>query len=153
MDWKALVTQAFRERIGSPGPVYPRFEPGATETELANGERLTGVRIPEDLRSLLAECNGITEVMEIQGNPIDTQWVVWPTDTIVESNLAPGRVDIGLPPSWFIFATADGHDFGYDLDAGDGHIWVWHPIDGESEDVAPSLAAFLRRWVTGELRL
>jgi hypothetical protein len=153
MRWKELVSQAFRERTTSPDPAYPRFEPGATEANLRDGERRIGVTIPEDLRSLLAECDGIMEVMEIQGQAIDTQWLIWPTDMIVERNLHPGRAGIGLPESWLIFATADGSDFGYDQQDAGGHIWVWQPIDDKSRCVATSLLAFLRRWITGELRL
>jgi hypothetical protein len=99
MRWKELVIQAFRECNSSPAPVYPRFEPGATEAHLRDGEFRIGRSIPDDLRSLLAECDGIMEVMEIHAEPLDIQWLIWPVDTIVERNLDPGRAHIGLPES------------------------------------------------------
>jgi hypothetical protein len=153
MNWRDLVLQAFREGIKPPEPVYPRFAPGASEAHLREAERRLGVTIPEDLRNLLAECDGIMEVMDIHGRPIDTHWLIWPTETLVDRNRDPGRATVGLPGSWLIFATADGRDFGYDLHEGEGHIWLWRPIDGESDRVAPSLPDFLRRWINGELKL
>lgn len=109
--------------------------------------------MPHDLRSLLMESDGVMEVMEIQRRPIDTQWLIWPVEMIVARNVDPGRSDIGLPESWLIFATADGDDFGYDRTPGNSGIWIWRPIGDEREQVAPSLAEFLRSRIKNVLRL
>lgn len=153
MYWKNLVSQAFRESDSALEGISPRFEPGASEDHLRDAEHRLGALVPDDLRSLLMECDGVMEVMEIQGRPIDTQWLIWPVETIVSANVDPRRSDIGLPESWFIFATADGHDFGYDRTTGNSDIWVWHPMDNVSEHVAQSLDEFLRRRIKGALRL
>jgi cell wall assembly regulator SMI1 len=148
MDWKDLVIRATREPSGE-----PRFQSGATEAQLTDAERRIGVRIPESLRSLLTRCDGIMDRVEIHNELIETQWLVWPTEIIIERNIDPRRSDTGMPPSWFLFATADGRDFGFDLEADDDRIWVWDPIDNEKELIAPTFQEFLLRWVGGEVRL
>lgn len=152
MDWKGLVVQAFQQQAGGPISTYPRFSPGASEAALTEAEQRLGMTIPEDLRALLAQCDGIMDVMVIEGNHIDNQWVIWPLETILEANLDPERGVCGLPPDWLVFASADGHDIGYDGDAQNGQIWIWHPIDDESEQIASSFADFLLRGFMYEFR-
>lgn len=150
MRWKELVEQACR--AGDPSlKLGVRFAPGATAARLEECEHRLGVTFPDDLRALLRESDGITETMEIEGELIETQWLMWPTGLIEERNLRTDR--LGMPAGWLSFSTADGNDFAYDVHDPHGHIWVWHPIDGTGRRVADSLAVFLSSWVAGQLSI
>jgi hypothetical protein len=153
MAWKELVTQAFNERATSSGPSFPRFEPGATEARLDQAARSLAVALPEALRAFLAECDGVMEVMEVDGRQIDMGWLMWTADAIVARHAEATRTALGPPATWLVFADAgaDGILFAYDRAETDGHIWAWHPVEGRRQQVAESLRAFLRGWITGEL--
>jgi hypothetical protein len=152
--WKDLLTEAYRARDGASSPSLPRFEPGATEARLERAERALGLPLPEELRTLLAECDGVMEVMEVGGQPIETGWLVWTLDAIVDERRGRKRTTLGPPDGWLMFANAgaDGILFGYDQGEPPGHIGAWYPMEGgRLQFMAPSLQAFLRGWIAGEL--
>ena len=151
--WKNLVTTAYNERRRFRAPCFPRFGPSAMPEDLARAASALKTTFPEELKALLTECNGVTEVMAIDGQPVETSWLIWTLEEIVRWQSEPGRADPGPPSSWLVFANAgaDGIVFGYDRAlSGDG-IWAWYPNEQRGENVAPSLSSFLRGWITGKV--
>ncbi|MDB4928149.1 MAG: putative heavy metal transport/detoxification protein [Myxococcaceae bacterium] len=154
MAWKELVMAAYRAHEGTT-PSFPRFEVGAAEAHLVRAEQVLGAAFPSELRTLLAECDGITEMMDIEGQPIETGWLMWPVAAVLEEHSNSERDTSGPPDSWLVFGHAgvDGVLFGYDRDKAVGQIWAWHPIETRGQLMATSLAGFLKGWITGELTL
>lgn len=150
MVWKDLMVAAYRERQGAT-PSFPRFKGAAAEAHLVYAEQALGAAFPGDLRGLLAECDGVIEVIDVDGELIETGWIVWPVEMILKEHSDPERATIGPPGTWLVFgnAGADGVLFGYDGDRMAAHIWGWHPIEARSQLLATSLAGFLRGWITG----
>jgi hypothetical protein len=153
MGWRELVTAAYSERKGSAASSFPRFGPGATEARLTQAARTLGMALPAELSAFLAECDGIMDVMEIEGRPIETGWLMWEVDTIVAGRSDPARATLGPPETWLVFANAgaDGILFGYDRAEPHDQIWAWYPSEGRRHLLAPSLSAFLHGWINGEV--
>jgi hypothetical protein len=124
--------------------------PGA----LADAEERLGLMLPEDLRSLLHETDGIAGVSG--GEP------VWPVERIAEENVLlrsagstpalPGGADDDL---LFFGDAGDGRLLAYELDAGgevgEPDVFVWQPGLGEAVWIAADLLSLLDDWVRGEL--
>jgi cell wall assembly regulator SMI1 len=78
--WRELVREWHPdlEPLGGHDP-GPEFFAGATPEELAEVEQQIGVRLPDSLRDLLAESNGVHVTFG--------QRLIWSTDEIVRHNL------------------------------------------------------------------
>jgi len=151
--WEEFVMAAYR-RVKGRRPRSP-FEVGAAEAHLLRAEQLLGAAFPRELRTLLAECNGIMEVMDIDGQPVQTGWLVWPVDAIVEEHSNPERATMGPPGNWLVFSNAgvDGVLFGYGGDRAAEQICAWYPIEARSQLLSTSLAGFLSGWIAGEAKV
>lgn len=147
------MTAAYDERRNFGAPCFPCFGPSAMPEDLARAASALKATFPDELKALLTECNGITEVMTIAGQPVESGWLIWTLEEIVRSQSEPGRADLGPPSSWLVLANAgaDGIVFGYDRAlSGDGN-WAWYPYEQRGEQVAPSLSSFLQGRITGRV--
>lgn len=153
MGWRERLAEAYRTRENQRVPASPRFQPGASEASLAEAERALGQRLPEDLRALLSESDGVMEVLEIGGRQVESLWIVWPTEKIVKGQSNPWRAEIGPPAEWLVFASAgvDGIDFAYDRIEESGRIWAWHPMESRRQLVGESMDGFLRGWIESDV--
>src|SRR5690348_2462720 len=79
--WRELISELTRdiEPIHGIDP-GPDFFPGATPEQLDEVERALGTRLPERLRDILGESNGVFVVFG--------QRLIWTTDEIIEYNRA-----------------------------------------------------------------
>jgi len=118
------------------------FAAGATEAEIAQAERAMGHRLPDDLRALLLESNGIQDE--------NGAGLIWPCADIAEQNLAfrreEGFRELYMPFDNLLFigddGTGDQFAFGITADGkvSTGDIYHWdHETDG-------------RAWIAGDLR-
>lgn len=168
MSWRERIAGIYEARGERDGIAKrPRFYPAASEEDLAAAEALLNARLPESLRSLLLETNGILELMAIDGMVIDggdwfeAMWLLWNLAEIVEQNHFYRDAAEGGAYSrdfrrlaFFANAGCDGILFGFPMveDRVCGpNVVVWSPIFDELEEVAPSLDDFLEGWVTGRI--
>ena len=95
------------------------------------------------------------------GDWFECMWLVWPTDQIIRENLlvrsegAEGTYDSDLHDLlFFAGAGSDGILFAHPI-AEDRiaalEVVVWHPIDDELTEIAPSLEEFVQGWLTGAI--
>ena len=142
--------QSWRELVAT---LCPRavFGPPAADAEIAEAERRLSIPIPDDLRTLLAESDG---VMDEYG------WeILWPLPRIVANNddyrHNPAFASY-MPIDVFLFfaESGDGQPFGYSISGTcevQGHVFVWNQIEDSRTKVADSLAGWLKGWLEGSL--
>ncbi len=159
MDWRRTILQFYAERSADDTSVD--FRPGASAAEIAAVEQRLNVRLPASLRAVLQETNGVMEQMKIGDRVEDIQWLLWPLNEIVSWN-EDNRKNASGPDSegeahdvlFFADAGADGIQFGFPIAENRKYgprVVVWHPIDDELTEVAPSLEEFLRGWLSGKI--
>lgn len=152
--WRELISDLTRDNE----PIYdlnpgPEFFPGATLAELEDVERQLGMRLPESLRDLLGESNGLIATFGVH--------LIWTTDEIVRYNRAmrtdPGYVEHYQSFDSLLFFAEAGVDsirFACNI-AGNGSthedVYAWYPIGDERDWKASSLREYLEGWLTGTL--
>ena len=152
MEWRAWITSAYESR----GPdVRPGFHGGASPERIGKVEAELGVRLPDSLREMLAESDGVNELLKINGEWDEIGKVVWSCDELLD-NIGEVRDFVGTvtgdpPPVVLPFAHAgvDGIVFAFFVGPDgvvDSTIHGWFPIDGEWRHVSASLEAHLRGW-------
>lgn len=115
-------------------------EPAGAEV-LAEVEAKLGAPLPEDLRTLLAETDGLTD--DSGGEP------VWPVERIGEENQARlGPVASADPDLVFFGDTGTEDLFAYRSVEPD--IYLWSAADGRTRWVASDLRSLLDTWFTAE---
>jgi hypothetical protein len=119
---------------------------------------------PESIRSLLLETNGVVDLMAIDGGEwFDSGWLLWTVAEIFEQNVFyRAATEKGIYDRDFrsvvFFANAgcDGILFGFPVTE-DGvcapRVLVWHPIEDELDEIAPSLEYFLKGLLTSTIRV
>jgi hypothetical protein len=121
---------------------------------LGDAEARLGMTLPDDLRSLLHESDGINGAG--RGEP------VWPVERIAAENLllrsagSTPALPNGADDDLLFFGDAgQGHLFAYELDTGgeisESDVFVWQPGLGEAVWVASDLQSLLDDWARGEL--
>ena len=129
------------------------FLPGATATQLAQVETALNVTLPEDLKSLLREANGIVGEYDIP--------LIWSTDKLIERNREMREPVIRanyLPLDHLLFFTDAGNGdlFGFGIIEGEvkyGRIYVWNHEEDSRTNVAYSLKNFLERCLNGKMSI
>ncbi len=121
---------------------------------LGDAEQRLGLMLPEDLRSLLSETDGLGGAG--RGEP------VWPVERIAAENVllrsegsTPALPDGADDDLLFFGDAGKGQLFAYELDAGgeisDPDVFIWQPGLGEAVWIASDLQSLLDDWVRGEL--
>ncbi len=129
------------------------FLPGATPEQIAEVETALGVALPEALKSLLSEANGIMGEYAIP--------LIWPTDRLISRNRemrTPVMRANYLPLDHLLFFTdaGNGDQFAFGVIEGEvkyERIYVWDHEDDSRACLAFSLKDFLGRWLSGKLKL
>src|SRR5262249_53198047 len=128
--------------------------PAASAGELAEVERALGIRLPDDLSSLLLETDGVVGEYGLG--------VVWPARRIRDDNLRfrsyPGFAAIYMPfdPLLFFADAGNGDQFAYRILAGavrNAGIYVWSHEDDSRKWVASSIRIYLEWWSSGKIRV
>ena len=144
--------RSWRELLAKLDPDATLRSP-AGESDIAEAERRLGVRLPDELRSLLAESDGAFDKYQCA--------IVWPLDQIVADNEDYRRNPIFaqyMPVDDLLFFAdaGDGELFGYSISrVGEvrDHVFVWNPIEDSRMMVAGSLGGWLQGWLGGSLTI
>ncbi|MBX6314687.1 MAG: SMI1/KNR4 family protein [Isosphaeraceae bacterium] len=130
------------------------FSPPATIGQLAAVERALGVALPDDLRGLLVESNGIAGQYGLG--------LVWPVERIEADNLAfrsnADFRELYMPFDHLLFFAdaGNGDQFAYAVLAGEvrrDDVFVWNHEDDSRTWAAPSLERYLEWWLSGQLKV
>lgn len=134
---------------------YPdhEFRPAATEVVLADAERRLGATIPTDLRSLLAESDGM-----LGGYGLG---LVWPVTRIIDDNRDFRSRTVfrqhyePFDDLLFFGDAGNGDQFAFRRANGlwaEG-VFAWDHEDDRRSRVAPDLRRYLEWWADGRLKL
>lgn len=164
MDWRKRIHKAYELRESRGYASAPKFCPpasGATLHELQSS--LGMVLLPLELKGLLRETDGVIDLMEVDGEWVETGWLFWSAEEIAKQNLwyrsGSAGETYGLSFDDLLFFTGAGLDeilFAFALSSGRGkgpEIYVWHPRENTVEEVAPSLEAFVEAWTSEKVPL
>jgi hypothetical protein len=128
------------------------FYPPAPAAEIVETERILAITLPDDLRALLAESNGVTGEYGVA--------LIWTAQEIRAQNIAFRMNDdfaaIFDPfDDLLFFADAgNGDQFAYHIVGGritDPSIYEWNHEEDTREIVAPSLLDYLKGAITHTL--
>lgn len=143
----------WRELIDTVNP-EARLHPPATVTQLAVVEQAVGVALPDGLRGLLLETNGVEHAYGYD--------LIWPADRIIRENIevrtATFFIEHYMPlDSLLFFADAGNGDlFGFPIIQGvvsNSVIFVWDHEDDSRTSQAVSLKRFVEAWGAGAPRI
>jgi hypothetical protein len=165
MNWRELITGVYAGRSQQTDiATKPKFYAAASAREIADAEARLNARFPVSLRSLLIETNGVMDMMAIDGGEwFDSMWLLWTVAETIEQNdnCRAATEDETYERDFgklvfFAGAGSDGILFGFPVT--EDHVCapsvvVWHPIDDEVEEIAPSLEEFLRGWLTSTISI
>lgn len=140
------------------------FHEPATQQEISEVEDNLGAKLPQNLRSLLLETNGVSETLLLKDvlEPISlligsTAWIMqwnkyWRTEKFAFENYMPLESLLFFAP-----AGVDGILFAFGITSTkqiiNENIYAWYPIEDSRPCVAFSLADYLERWCIGKLSL
>lgn len=127
------------------------FTEGVTEAVISDAEASLGGALPDDLRSLLEESNGVSGRYGLG--------LVWPIERIVSDNVLfrtnPDFVDLYMPfdPLLFFADAGNGDQFAFVWKPRRDEVFAWDHESDSRHWVAPSLGTYLRWWLSGQLKL
>ena len=133
------------------------FRDPASPSELARVEKVFGHKLPDSLRGLLLETNGVY-------HPSSYLDIIWDSDQIarrnneMRQNKKFAKIYMTFQ-SLLFFADAgvDGIMFAFQVTASgtvqDGNIVVWDGIEDSRPVLAYSLEDYLTRWLDGRLKI
>ena len=159
-NWRDLIQEAFRKRPGDHS-VSPVFDPPAPEAAILEAEQGLGVELPGELRSLLAETNGVKESMELPGGATEIGYLIWPVERIKEDNLKfrkelnYGQIYMPFDHLVFFADAGNGDQFAYAVLDGQvrrSDIFAWNHEDDSRKWVAPSLKTFVEWFLWGKIK-
>lgn len=162
MSWRELLTDVYQGRAQQPGIAgKPEFYPAASLATITDTETALNAALPDSLRSLLLETDGVMDLMAIDGGEwFESMWLLWKIEEVVEQNrfyrATSGKGTSQRDFSDLVFFSGAGTDgilFAFPVVDGvcDSRVMVWHPMMDELENLAPSLEKFLRGWLTNTI--
>jgi hypothetical protein len=88
MNWRELITGIYEGRPPQPGIAgKPEFNPAASAASIVAAEAALNAALPESLRSLLLETNGVMDMMAIDGGDwFESMWLLWKIEEIEGQN-------------------------------------------------------------------
>jgi hypothetical protein len=163
MSWRKLISGIYESRAKKSGFISrPKCYPAASSREIADGELRLSALLPASIRSLLLETNGVMNELAIDGGEwFDSGWLLWTVREVIQQNLQfraeylKGEYERDFGRLVF-FANAGCDDvlFGFPVMKNRvcaPRVVMWHPIEDELNELAPSLKAFLKGWLTGTI--
>lgn len=126
------------------------FSPPASNDELAAAAAALGTALPQQLRELLSETNGVEGeyglglVWEVARIAKDNKWF--------QTNEDYRELYKPFDGLLFFADAASGDQFGISL-AGNQEIYVWDHEDDSRTWVAPTILGYLEGWMTGHLKV
>src|SRR5262245_3969841 len=130
------------------------FSEPAEERALAAAETKLGMRLPESLRELLAESNGVRGEYELA--------LIWPIERIIEDNRL-FRADesfrtLYMPFDGLLFFAdaGNGDQFAFAVAGGQVRrpdIFVWDHEEDSRRWLAKDLSDYLEGWLSGRITI
>ncbi len=162
MNWRERIADHYANRVlHSTITGRPEYRPPAEALRLAETEAALGAILPESLKSLLMQSDGVMDMMSINGDEwFESMWLVWTVEELAKQNRYHRASRENLVSSrdflhllFFAGAGADGILFAFVVEGGSclPQVMAWHPITCEINEVAPSLDEFLKGWLTGTI--
>mgnify|MGYP001382772450 FL=1 len=162
MTWRELITGIYEGRPQQPGIAgKPEFYAATTAANIAAAEAALSASLPDSLRSVLLETNGVMDMMAIDGGDwFESMWLLWKVEEIVEQNRyyraagVEGTYERDFASLvFFAGAGTDGILFAFPVEDGNCalRVMVWHPIMDELDELASCLEDFLRGWLTSTI--
>jgi len=154
MNWRACIEQLYAA-TPQRADESPRFSPPASQEQIAQMEQRFSLPLPDALKAILLETNGVMEKLRVGEEVIETGWLLWPVEEIIQEN-SWLRDDNQRNPLYapfddlLFFATpgVDGIRFAWRDSAPDSTgVYAWFPIEDERRYLAPSIEAFLTGWI------
>lgn len=130
------------------------FFPGATEAQIISLEKAVGVLIPDDLRQLLMESNGILGAYGLR--------LIWSIEEIIKRNIEMRTSSIYreyyMPFDNLLFFgdAGNGDQFGFRILQGKIKrldVFAWNHEDDSRIWVARSLQSYIEGWLTGRISI
>jgi hypothetical protein len=127
--------------------------PPAANAQIVLVEEALEVRLPDELRELLQECNGVISETGVN--------IAWPTDRIEADNIEFRtnadfrRLYMPFKPLLFFADDGSGNQFAFPIHDGvirRGDIFVWDREDDSRSWAAPSLKSFFEWWNEGRIK-
>jgi hypothetical protein len=132
------------------------FNRPASEEAILSVERHLGVKIPEDLKDLLMQTNGVGLMLD--GEPVGD--LLWPVERIISQNIeyrtdsTLRQIYSGFDSLLFFADAGNGDSFAYSVSNGiieKPDIFVWDHEDDSRSPVAASLQGFIEGWIEGKI--
>jgi hypothetical protein len=143
-----MIAHMFVERIAQWG--QPTFRPPATPQAIEVCAAMLDRPLPDELRDLLAETNGVEGEYGLE--------VVWGAERIAEDNArfraSADFAALYMPFDGLLFFSdaGNGDQFALAL-SGNQEVYVWNHEDDSRIWVAPTVMRFLEEWMTGRLTI
>jgi len=131
-----------------------KFNPPVSASQLAVTERVLGMALPDGLRDLLLESNGVAGEYGLG--------LIWPVERIETDNLAFRSKahfrELYMPFDHLLFFAdaGNGDQFAFPVLAGEVRrpdVFAWDHEDDSRSWVAPSLEKYLEWWLSGRIKL
>ena len=129
------------------------FSNPASNYEIAKVEELFNVRLPQELKEIMLETNGVRGIYDLG--------LVWSIDLIINENMRY-RDDLSkvhyMPFDNLIFFAESGIGdlFGFPV-VGNGickdDVFVWNHEDDSRKWVAPSVSKYIEWWLNGVIKI
>lgn len=144
--------QAILESSCHANDYRPQLQPGASEEALLALENKLGMRLPADLRELLAESDGVELQSRLDGQEYESfMCVVWPVKKIASyARKLNNRSKKHRDEPVVFFGPGDSAEF---CCGASGRVYAWYENDLRLVEVSPSLPAFIEAWVAGRLQI
>jgi hypothetical protein len=136
------------------------FAPPATYFELDRLEQIFAAKLPDVLRRLLLESNGVRQILHYKEERVPIGQIIWNAETIQRNNRKM-RTDLAyrdfyLPfDDLLFFASPATEGVRFALQISDKHatetVIAWSPSDDSRTEKATSIKAFIEVWLSGKL--
>lgn len=159
IDWLSLIQSSLRSRSTDKYQISPIWHPPASDAAITDVEETLAVKLPHDLRQVLAMSDGVSERMQLADKDIDIGYFLWPVERVKKENLSFRRGsrlrNRDLPvDNLLLFADAgNGDRYGFVISTDrkcTGPIIIHDHETDEHWQIATSLEQFIHHQGTGK---
>jgi hypothetical protein len=157
MDWLKFIRQAYTAKDDDYGS-QPIFYPSASEEEILEVERNLGFLLPQYLRELLSQTNGLGEEMvfgdartpvELGNFFLNTKEIVEFTKYYRQSGLS-ANIDFN---EVIFFGNMHVDGIYLAIRRTENTIYAWYPIELEFRAIASNMFDLITGWLSGKLAI
>jgi hypothetical protein len=155
--WRELITSVAKDT-----DYTYEFAPPATYFQLDRLEQIFAAKLPDALRRLLLESNGVRQILHYNKERVPMGQILWNADTIQRNNRKM-RTDLAyrdfyLPfDDLLFFASPATEGIQFALQIHDNHatetVIAWSPSDDSRTEKATTIKEFIEGWLSGKLEV